>query len=135
MVLGNPTVFVTGISGNLAQRLRQQIEDFYVGGVDISPPKTDVQRRFIRMDLGHEEACRARLPCGAAARTVCGHTFLPAPPWKIIWSGRFGERPMARANAPPRCGKRGSGCLACFLLGSAIWTIKFSLCTWTIWHG
>src|SRR5438445_2915882 len=59
MVLAKPTVFVTGISGNLGQRLLQQLEDFYVVGVDMSPPKTDVPLRFIRMDLGDEESCRA----------------------------------------------------------------------------
>src|SRR5437016_8920004 len=59
MVLAKPTVFVTGISGNLGQRLLLQLEDFYVVGVDMSPPKTDVPLRFIRMDLGDEESCRA----------------------------------------------------------------------------
>src|SRR5437868_7757429 len=59
MVLAKPTVFVTGISGNLGQRLLQQLEDFYVVGVDMRPPKTDVPLRFIRMDLGDEESCRA----------------------------------------------------------------------------
>jgi len=59
MVLAKPTVFVTGISGNLGQRLLQQLEDFSVVGVDMSPPKTEFPLRFIRMDLGDEESCRA----------------------------------------------------------------------------
>jgi nucleoside-diphosphate-sugar epimerase len=54
-----PTVVVTGVSGNLGLRLLPLLRDFSVVGIDIAPPKTDVPLRFVRMDLGLEESCRA----------------------------------------------------------------------------
>ena len=54
-----PTVVVTGVSGNLGLRLLPHLADYSVIGIDISPPKTEQGIRFIRMDLGVEDSCRA----------------------------------------------------------------------------
>jgi nucleoside-diphosphate-sugar epimerase len=58
MALAKPNVLITGISGNLGLRLVQQLEDFSVVGVDITPPASDAPLRFERMDLGQEESWR-----------------------------------------------------------------------------
>jgi nucleoside-diphosphate-sugar epimerase len=55
---GKPTVVVTGIAGNLGQRLLPLLEDFAVIGVDMRPPKTDRPIQFEQMDLGEEASCR-----------------------------------------------------------------------------
>jgi nucleoside-diphosphate-sugar epimerase len=55
----NTTVVVTGVSGNLGLRLLPQLANFNVIGVDLKPPKTDRSLRFVGMDLGEEESCRA----------------------------------------------------------------------------
>src|SRR5438874_10093781 len=54
----NPTVVVTGVSGNLGLRLLQQLTEFEVIGVDVQHPKTNLPLRFVQMDLGQEESCR-----------------------------------------------------------------------------
>ncbi len=54
----NPTVLVTGVSGNLGLRLLPQLADYQVIGVDLNPPETRQPLRFVRMDLGLEESCR-----------------------------------------------------------------------------
>lgn len=55
-----PTVVVTGVSGNLGARLLPFLRDFSVVGVDVAPPKAAaIDLRFVRMDLGLEESCRA----------------------------------------------------------------------------
>jgi hypothetical protein len=59
MTSGKPTVVVTGVSGNLGLRLLPQLGDFSVIGIDVAAPKTDLPIRFVRMDLGLEESCRA----------------------------------------------------------------------------
>src|SRR5579862_1804551 len=58
MALAKPNVLITGVSGNLGLRLVQQLEDFSVVGVDITPPANDVPIQFEKMDLGQEESCR-----------------------------------------------------------------------------
>jgi nucleoside-diphosphate-sugar epimerase len=68
--LAKPTVFVTGVAGNLGLRLLQQLEDFSVVGLDISPPKTNFPLRFVRMDLGDEQSCRALYHLLQEARPV-----------------------------------------------------------------
>jgi len=54
-----PTIIVTGVSGNLGIRLLPLLRDFSIVGIDVAPPKTDVPIRFVRMDLGVEDSCRA----------------------------------------------------------------------------
>jgi nucleoside-diphosphate-sugar epimerase len=54
-----PTVVVTGVSGNLGLRLLPHLADSSVIGIDIAPPKTDQPIRFVKMDLGLEDSCRA----------------------------------------------------------------------------
>jgi nucleoside-diphosphate-sugar epimerase len=54
-----PTVVVTGISGNLGLRLLSQLAGFQIIGIDLNPPKTERRVRFVAMDLGKEESCRA----------------------------------------------------------------------------
>jgi nucleoside-diphosphate-sugar epimerase len=54
-----PTVVVTGVSGNLGLRLLPHLTGYSVIGIDIAPPKTEQPIRFIRMDLGVEDSCRA----------------------------------------------------------------------------
>jgi nucleoside-diphosphate-sugar epimerase len=58
MADSNPTVVVTGVSGNLGIRLLQQLTEFEVIGVDVQHPKTNLPLRFVQMDLGQEESCR-----------------------------------------------------------------------------
>ena len=55
--LSKPTVVVTGISGNLGQRLLPQLQDFRVVGVDMTPPASGELSLFEQMDLGREDAC------------------------------------------------------------------------------
>src|SRR5258707_8145889 len=52
-----PTVVITGIAGNLGQRLLPQLADFQVIGIDLKPPSGNLFR-FVSMDLGEEESCR-----------------------------------------------------------------------------
>ena len=54
---GNPTIVVTGVSGNLGLRLLPMLEDFKVIGVDLRPPKTTVRLHFVPLDLGLEKSC------------------------------------------------------------------------------
>ena len=53
-----PSVVVTGVAGNLGQRLLPLLEQFSVIGIDLRPPKTDIPIRFEQMDLGEESSCR-----------------------------------------------------------------------------
>ena len=60
MTSTKPTVVVTGVSGNLGLRLLPFLRDFSVVGIDVAPPKAAaIDLRFVRMDLGLEESCRA----------------------------------------------------------------------------
>jgi len=52
-----PTVIVTGISGNLGQRLAPILSDYTVVGIDITPPVVPVHR-FVPLDLGQEDSTR-----------------------------------------------------------------------------
>jgi len=54
----NPTILVTGISGNLGLRLLPLLADYRVIGVDLNPPRTGHPMEFVSMDLGKEESCR-----------------------------------------------------------------------------
>ena len=53
-----PTVVITGIAGNLGQRLLPQLADFQVIGIDLKPPTGGSSAQFVSMDLGEEESCR-----------------------------------------------------------------------------
>jgi len=53
-----PVVVVTGISGNLGSRLLPMLGSYSVIGVDTSPPQTDRELQFERMDLGVESSTR-----------------------------------------------------------------------------
>jgi nucleoside-diphosphate-sugar epimerase len=53
-----PTVVITGIAGNLGQRLLPQLADFQVIGIDLKPPTGSSPAQFVSMDLGEEESCR-----------------------------------------------------------------------------
>jgi nucleoside-diphosphate-sugar epimerase len=59
MESAKPVVVVTGIAGNLGQRLVPLLGDFTVIGVDLGPPQTDLPMQFERMDLGEESTTRA----------------------------------------------------------------------------
>jgi nucleoside-diphosphate-sugar epimerase len=52
-----PSIVVTGISGNLGQRLLPMLSGFRVVGVDFRPPQTERPHRFVEMDLGQEASC------------------------------------------------------------------------------
>ena len=54
-----PVVVVTGISGNLGSRLLPMLNSYSVIGVDVTPPHTDLELQFERMDLGEESCTRA----------------------------------------------------------------------------
>src|SRR4051812_423578 len=53
-----PTVVVTGIAGNLGQRLLPLLNDFSVLGLDIVEPRAGMRPdRFEVLDLGTESSC------------------------------------------------------------------------------
>src|SRR6266567_5043482 len=52
-----PSIVVTGISGNLGQRLLPMLAGFRVVGVDFRAPQTDLPIQFVQMDLGQEASC------------------------------------------------------------------------------
>ena len=51
------TVLVTGVSGNLGQRLLLQLSAFDVVGVDMAAPPTAALARFQKMDFAEESSC------------------------------------------------------------------------------
>jgi len=53
-----PTVIVTGISGNLGQRLVPMLSAYNVVGIDIAPPAGARPDRFVQLDLGKEDSTR-----------------------------------------------------------------------------
>ncbi len=57
MDTSKPTVIVTGISGNLGQRLAPMLSEYTVVGIDVTPPALPVAR-FVHFDLGAEESTR-----------------------------------------------------------------------------
>jgi nucleoside-diphosphate-sugar epimerase len=57
MDTAKPTVIVTGISGNLGQRLAPMLSDYTIVGIDVAAPAVPVQR-FVQLDLGAEESTR-----------------------------------------------------------------------------
>jgi nucleoside-diphosphate-sugar epimerase len=57
--MAKPVVVVTGISGNLGSRLLPLLGNYSVIGLDVSPPQTDSEIQFERMDLGEESSTRA----------------------------------------------------------------------------
>ena len=61
MDTAKPTIIVTGVSGNLGQRLVQQLSDYTVVGIDVTPPTHSQVDRFVPLDLGREESTRELL--------------------------------------------------------------------------
>src|SRR5271154_4889331 len=62
MDTAKPTIIVTGVSGNLGQRLLPQLSDYTVVGVDVTPPPSNsTVNRFVALDLGQEESTRELL--------------------------------------------------------------------------
>jgi len=61
MDTAKPTVIVTGVSGNLGQRLVRQLADWTVVGIDVTPPVHRQVDRFVALDLGREESTRELL--------------------------------------------------------------------------
>jgi nucleoside-diphosphate-sugar epimerase len=64
-----PAVLVTGVSGNLGQRLQRQLAGFRIIGVDFKPPSAPLDR-FEEMDLGEEESCDQLLALISSERPV-----------------------------------------------------------------
>jgi hypothetical protein len=58
---GEANHLVTGVSGNLGQRLVPQLSDYTVVGVDVTPPTHSPVDRFVPLDLGREESTRELL--------------------------------------------------------------------------
>ena len=54
----NPTVLVTGVSGNLGTRLLPLLSKYRVIGVDLRTPDSLAPLEFHSMDLGKEASCR-----------------------------------------------------------------------------
>src|SRR6266446_6218935 len=52
-----PTVVVTGLSGNLGQRLAPMLADCTVVGIDVTPRAVPIHR-FVPLDLGKEDSTR-----------------------------------------------------------------------------
>lgn len=67
-----PSIIVTGISGNLGQRLLPLLSGFRVVGVDFRPPRTQAKTpfRFVQMDLGYESCCQEFLDLLREVRPV-----------------------------------------------------------------
>jgi nucleoside-diphosphate-sugar epimerase len=61
MDTAKPTILVTGVSGNLGQRLVPMLSDYQVVGLDITPPTHCEVDRFVPLDLGTEESTRELL--------------------------------------------------------------------------
>src|ERR1019366_2641190 len=61
MDTAKPTIIVTGVSGNLGQRLVQQLSDYTIVGIDVTPPTHSQVDRFVPLDLGREESTRELL--------------------------------------------------------------------------
>jgi nucleoside-diphosphate-sugar epimerase len=61
METAKPTIIVTGVSGNLGQRLVRQLSEYRVVGIDITPPTHSPVDRFVALDLGIEESTRELL--------------------------------------------------------------------------
>src|SRR6266403_874407 len=61
MDTAKPAIIITGVSGNLGQRLLPQLSDYTVVGIDIAPPTHSPVDRFIPIDLGKEESTRELL--------------------------------------------------------------------------
>jgi nucleoside-diphosphate-sugar epimerase len=61
MDTAKPTILVTGVSGNLGQRLVQQLSDYTIVGIDVMPPTHSQVDRFVPLDLGGEESTRELL--------------------------------------------------------------------------
>src|SRR6202158_5676119 len=61
MDTAKPTIIVTGVSGNLGQRLVPQLSDYAVVGIDVTPPAHSPVNRFVALDLGREESTRELL--------------------------------------------------------------------------
>ena len=66
-----PTVVVTGIAGNLGQRLLPFLNDFDVLGLDIHEPRAGMYpTRFENFDLGRESCCRRLIDLLRETRAV-----------------------------------------------------------------
>jgi nucleoside-diphosphate-sugar epimerase len=61
METAKPKILVTGVSGNLGQRLVQQLSDYSVVGIDVTPATHSQVDRFVALDLGREESTRELL--------------------------------------------------------------------------
>jgi nucleoside-diphosphate-sugar epimerase len=61
MDTSKPTILVTGVSGNLGQRLVPMLSDYKVIGVDLTPPTNSPVDSFVPLDLGAEETTRELL--------------------------------------------------------------------------
>ena len=61
MDTAKPTILVTGVSGNLGQRLVPMLSNYQVVGLDIAPPTHCQVDRFVPLDLGNEESTRELL--------------------------------------------------------------------------
>ena len=65
-----PTVVVTGIAGNLGQRLLPLLNDFSVVGLDLHPPRELQPAVFERFDLAQESSCHRLIDLLRATRAV-----------------------------------------------------------------
>jgi nucleoside-diphosphate-sugar epimerase len=52
------TIIVTGVSGNLGQRLLPFLSDYRVIGIDLRPPAAGKVEKFLSLDFGEESTCR-----------------------------------------------------------------------------
>lgn len=58
MVDDRQSIIITGVSGNLGQRLVPLLQDFRIFGVDMRPPQNPSLERFEAMDFGSESSVR-----------------------------------------------------------------------------
>jgi UDP-glucose 4-epimerase len=58
MALEQETIIVTGVSGNLGQRLLPFLNNYRVIGIDLRPPAAGTVEKFLSLDFGEESSCR-----------------------------------------------------------------------------
>jgi nucleoside-diphosphate-sugar epimerase len=75
------TVLVTGVSGNLGQRLLPMLSEFHVVGVDLAAPDVLAPVEYHCLDLGQEPSCRelTQILRQTGARAVVHLAFVVDP--------------------------------------------------------
>ena len=93
-----PSIVVTGISGNLGQRLLPLLGSFRVVGVDFRPPQTDHPLQFEQLDLAEEASCLQLLQLFKDVRPVA--VLHLAFVMDAVRTGRLDPERIWKTNVP-----------------------------------